>query len=98
MDGFTNWSEKRIKEIPWKRKAIVGSGRGKIFPAKLFINNFAIPMEMRGDEIWKYFIECMRSGQVIEGEKKTLVRNVVRNHSTKKPHCFRIVIEDYAFN
>ena len=46
---------------------------------------------------WKYFIECMRSGQVIEGEKNACSK-CRQKPLYKKPHCFRIVIEDYAFN
>ena len=53
--------------------------------------------KMRSDEIWKYFIECMRSGQVIEGEKNACSK-CRQKPLYKKPHCFRIVIEDYAFN
>ena len=87
MDGFTNWSE--------KRKRYRGNGRRswavveeKFFQQSCSFNSFAIPMEMRGDEIWKYLIDCMRSGQVIEGAKKRLFEMSSETALQKSPIVF----------
>ena len=103
MDLSSEW----MVSLPGLRresKRYCGNGRRswavveeKFFQQSCSFNSFAVPMEMRGDEIWKYFIECMRSGQVIEGEKNACSK-CRQKPLYKKPQCFRIVIEDYAFN